>query len=187
MSINQGYLESVAKLFRMYKKLGDQSMAQLEAPQLFIAPSSESNSIAVIVKHMSGNMISRWTDFLTTDGEKPWRDRDEEFTEMSETREALLLRWEEGWDCLLQTIDSLKENDLESIVYIRNEGHTVYEAINRQIAHYAYHVGQIVFAAKLLKQGEWNSLSIPKNQSAAFNAEKFAHEKRRKNFTDDEK
>jgi len=179
------YLESVTKQFLYYKKLADQSIQQIESQQLFVQPNENSNSIAVIIKHMAGNMISRWTDFLTTDGEKPWRKRDDEFENNITDKEQLLKLWEQGWKVFLDTLASLKAEDLQRIIYIRNEGRTVMEAINRQLAHYPYHVGQIVYAAKLLKQTEWNSLSIPKNKSNDYNAEKFSKEKQRKHFTDE--
>lgn len=161
-------------------------MEQLEPEQLFIATNEDTNSIAVIVKHLSGNMLSRWTDFLTTDGEKEWRNRDGEFEETITTKEELLSVWNKGWNCFFNAVNSLKTEDLETIIYIRNEGHTVIEAINRQLAHYPYHVGQIVFYSKMLKKSGWNSLSIPKNKSNSYNADKFAKQKSVKNFTDDE-
>jgi len=140
----------------------------------------------VIVQHLAGNMLSRWTDFLTTDGEKEWRNRDNEFNEVITTKEDLIQYWNKGWNCFFDAINPLTDNDLSTIIYIRNEGHTVMEAINRQLAHYPYHIGQIVFYAKMLKKTEWNSLSIPKNKSNSYNAEKFSKEKSIKNFTDDE-
>src|ERR1700744_1436822 len=176
------YLESVKKQFLYYKKLADQAMQQLEEKQWFIQPNENSNSIAVIVKHMAGNMLSRWTDFLTTDGEKPWRKRDDEFENDISDKDQLLKLWEQGWKVFSDTLNSLNETDLQRIIYIRNEGHTVMEAINRQLAHYPYHVGQIVYAAKLLKQAEWNTLSIAKNKSNDYNADKFSKEKQRKHF-----
>ena len=185
MEANAKYLESIKKQFLYYKSLGEKTFDQLEPEQLFIATNENTNSIAVIVKHLAGNMISRWTDFLTTDGEKEWRNRDEEFNEFIVTKEELLLLWQKGWDVFFKTIDSLKPEQLLEIIYIRNEGHTVMEAINRQLAHYPYHVGQIVFYGKLLKKGEWTSLSIPKNDSNSYNAEKFSKEKSIKHFTDD--
>jgi uncharacterized damage-inducible protein DinB len=187
MNFESNYLEDVRKLFRYYRRLGEQAMDQLEPEQLFLAANDDSNSIAVIVGHLAGNMLSRWTDFLTTDGEKSWRDRDAEFETQFSSREELRKRWDEGWDCFLKALDQLEPADLERICYIRNEGHTVLEAINRQFGHYPYHVGQIVFAAKQLKAGPWKNLSIPKNQSGAFNAGKFSIDKRRKSFLDEEK
>lgn len=167
-------------------------MAQLEPGQLFVSANEDTNSIAVIVKHLSGNMLSRWTDFLTSDGEKAWRDRDGEFEENPELIDAnqakaeLLAAWEKGWACLFNALDGLTDAQLEDIVYIRNEGHTVMEAINRQLAHYPYHIGQIVFYAKMLKTGAWESLSIPKNKSTDYNADKFSKDKSIGQFTDAE-
>ena len=185
LSFESNYLESVKKQFLYYKKLADQSIQQVDDVQLFFSPNENSNSISVIIQHMAGNMISRWTDFLTTDGEKPWRNRDAEFENTITNKNDLLVFWEKGWLVFLNTLNSLTEKDLEKIIYIRNEGHAVMEAINRQLAHYSYHVGQIVFMAKLVKQTEWNSLSIPKNKSAEYNANKFSQEKQRKHFTDE--
>jgi hypothetical protein len=180
------YLNSIKKQFLYYKTLGEKAIEQLEPEQLFVSVNEDTNSIAVIVQHLSGNMLSRWTDFLTTDGEKEWRDRDNEFNEVITTKEDLLQYWDKGWNCFFYAIHPLTENDLSRIIYIRNEGHTVMEAINRQLAHYPYHIGQIVFYAKMLKKTDWNSLSIPKNKSNTYNAEKFSKEKSIKNFTDDE-
>jgi hypothetical protein len=184
--INNHYLESVKKQFLYYKTLGEKAIDQLEPEQLFVAVNEDTNSIAVIVKHLSGNMISRWTDFLTSDGEKEWRNRDAEFEGTINTKEELLNVWNQGWDCFFDTLNSLTPEQLETIIYIRNEGHTVIEAINRQLAHYPYHVGQIVFYAKMLKKSEWNSLSIPKNKSNSYNVDKFSKAKSIRNFTDDE-
>jgi hypothetical protein len=186
MSLTSNYLESIKKQFLYYKTLGEKAMEQLEPEQLFISVNDDTNSIAVIVNHLSGNMLSRWTDFLTTDGEKEWRNRDGEFEEIIKTKEELLTFWNKGWDCFFNALNSLTPEQLETIIYIRNEGHTVVEAINRQLAHYPYHIGQIVFYAKMLKRDEWNSLSIPKNKSNTYNADKFSKEKSIKNFTDDE-
>ncbi|WP_125719451.1 DUF1572 family protein [Flavobacterium ustbae] len=186
MEANTTYLESVKKQFLYYKMLGEKAMDQLEPEQLFAALNDDTNSIATIVKHISGNMLSRWTDFLTTDGEKEWRNRDSEFENDLQSKEEVLHLWNEGWNCLENALENLIPEQLSDIIYIRNEGHTVIEAINRQLAHYPYHVGQIVFYAKQLKNSEWTSLSIPKNKSENYNAEKFAKEKEIKNFTDDE-
>jgi len=186
MEMNNSYLESVKKQFLYYKKLGEKAIEQLEPQQLFIAVNEDTNSIATIIQHISGNMLSRWTDFLTTDGEKEWRNRDSEFETVLQTKEEVLACWNKGWTCFLNALDSLTPEQLTTIIYIRNEGHTVVEAINRQLAHYPYHIGQIVFYAKMLKQSEWSSLSIPKNKSNSYNADKFAEEKSIKNFTDDE-
>lgn len=186
METNNIYLESCQKQFLYYKTIGEKAMAQLEPEQLFVTLNENTNSIAMIVQHLTGNMLSRWTDFLTTDGEKEWRNRDQEFEPMLANQSELMAYWEKGWSCLFKTLKSLTDNDLNTIIYIRNEGHTAMEAINRQLAHYPYHIGQIVFYSKLLKQTEWSSLSIPKNNSNQYNATKFSQEKSIKNFTDDE-
>lgn len=182
--MENSYLQSSVKLFAYYKKLGDDAMAQVNDEQLFFQPNEDSNSIAIIVQHLAGNMLSRWTDFLTTDGEKEWRNRDAEFEAMIQTREELLDFWNRGWKCLFDALEPLTAADLASIVYIRNEGHTVMEAINRQLAHYPYHVGQIIFLAKMFSAEEWKSLSIPKNKSKEYNQEKFSKEKGDSFFTD---
>jgi hypothetical protein len=179
------YIESIKKQFEYYKMLGEKTFAQIEDEKLFHKMNEESNSIAIIVQHLWGNMLSRWTDFMTTDGEKEWRKRDEEFEEIVSNKEELMKRWEEGWKCLFDALNSLKEGDLEKIIYIRNQGHSVMEAINRQLAHYSYHVGQIVFIGKMLAGSDWKSLSIPKNQSKNYNMQKFSEEKSRKHFTDE--
>jgi hypothetical protein len=181
MTIPADFLRSANRQFLYYKTLGEKAIDQLETEQLFVSLNDDTNSIASIVKHLHGNMLSPWTDFLTTDGEKDTRNRDEEFdasTALSnQTKEQILSLWNEGWACLFNTLNSLKPEDLSKIIYIRNEGHTVLEAINRQLAHYPYHVGQMVFYAKILKKSEWTSLSIPKNKSNDYNADKFSKEK----------
>lgn len=179
------YLDSARRQFQMYKALGEKAMAQVTDDALVWQANEDINSVAAIVKHMWGNMMSRWTDFLTTDGEKPWRQRDAEFENDLNTRQAILQKWEEGWQCLFDALAIITDNDLDKIIYIRNEGHTILEAINRQIAHYSYHVGQIVYIAKLQSSDAWKSLSIPRNQSAAYNAGKFAQDKQVRHFTDD--
>lgn len=186
MEANSQFLESAKKQFLYYKMLGEKAIEQLEDEQLFISLNEDTNSIAQIVKHLSGNMLSRWTDFLTSDGEKEWRNRDDEFVDTYNSKEELLENWNKGWDCLFDAINPLKPEQLSDIIYIRNEGHSVVEAINRQLAHYPYHIGQIIFYAKLLKKTEWESLSIPKNKSETYNSEKFSREKSIRNFTDDE-
>jgi hypothetical protein len=183
--INENYLKSMNRQFSYYKSLGEKAMAQVADEKLFWQLNEESNSIATIVKHLSGNMISRWTDFLTTDGEKEWRNRDGEFENDLKTRTEVIALWDKGWDRLFKTLDELKPDDLEKIIYIRNEGHTVMEAINRQVAHYPYHVGQIVYVAKIIKNSDWESLSIPRNKSKDYNAGKFSQEKTQKHFTDE--
>ncbi len=179
-----GFIESTKGIFKMYKQLGEKAMAQIDDEQISWQANDDSNSVAVIVKHLWGNMLSRWTDFLTADGEKDWRQRDAEFENNIKDRAELMAKWEEGWQCLFAALSGLTDADLERIVYIRNEGHTVMEAITRQIGHYAYHVGQLVYISKLRSAADWQSLSIPRNQSAAFNAAKFANEKQVRHFTD---
>lgn len=180
------YLESAKKQFLYYKTLGEKAMEQLQPEQLFVAANTDTNSIATIVKHLSGNMISRWTDFLSSDGEKEWRNRDSEFENDLQSKEAVLVAWNNGWNCLFCALNEVKPEQLSQIIYIRNEGHTVMEAINRQLAHYPYHVGQIVFYAKQLKNSDWESLSIPRNKSNSYNSDKFAQDKSIRNFTDNE-
>ncbi|MBS1587626.1 MAG: DUF1572 domain-containing protein [Bacteroidetes bacterium] len=179
------YLGSAKRQFLYYKQLGEGAMVQVQDDDLFRQLNEESNSIATIVKHMRGNMLSRWTDFLTTDGEKPWRQRDGEFENDWNSRELLMAKWEEGWKCLFDALDSLTDADLSKIIYIRNEGHTVLEAINRQLAHYPYHVGQIVYLAKMFRNEGWKSLSIPRNSSQDYNSDKFSQEKGVRHFTDE--
>ena len=186
MEINIQYLDSVKKQLLYYKTLGEKAINQLEPEQLFVSINNDTNSIAVIVKHVSGNMLSRWTDFLSSDGEKEWRNRDDEFVNDFESKEAIMVAWNKGWECFFDALNSLKSEQLSSIIYIRNEGHTVLEAINRQLAHYPYHIGQIVFYAKQLKKEDWKSLSIPKNMSDNYNRDKFLQEKEIRNFTDAE-
>jgi Protein of unknown function (DUF1572) len=169
MSVSSIFLDSAKKRFLSYKDLGDRTFSQLEERDFFLKPNETSNSIAQIIRHLSGNMISRWTNFLTEDGEKPWRNRDSEFDLEASNKEELLNRWEKGWDCLLNTLQNLQETDLEKTVYIRNEPLIVIDAINRQLAHYPHHVGQIVYIGKLIKSDGWKNLSIEKGKSEAFN------------------
>ena len=183
--MNNSYLNSVIKQFEYYKSLGDKTFNQLSFDELQNDIADDANSISIIVKHMVGNMLSRWTNFLTEDGEKEWRKRDREFEDTYETKEELISSWNNGWNCVFNTIKTLTESDLEHFIYIRNEEHTITEAINRQIGHYAYHIGQIVFLGKVLKGTEWKSLSIPKGHSKKFNQEKFSKEKIRRHFTGD--
>jgi Protein of unknown function (DUF1572) len=177
------YLESVRKQFEYYKMLGEKTFIQLSDEQLFWQYNEESNSIATIVKHLWGNMLSRWTDFLTTDGEKEWRQREAEFDNDITTREEMIHKWNEGWACLFKAIDSVNENNINETIYIRNMGHSVVEALNRQLAHYPYHIGQIVFIGKMAVGNTWNSLSIPRGNSKEYNAEKFAKPKHKEHFT----
>ena len=185
MEMQNNYLESIRKQFEYYKLLGEKTFAQLDEKALFWQFNPESNSIAVIVNHLWGNMLSRWTDFLTTDGEKEWRKRDLEFEDVIQSKEGLLQKWEEGWACLFEALDSINEDNFDTTVYIRNQGHTIVEAVNRQLAHYAYHVGQIVYIGRMMRGSAWTSLSIPKGQSSEFNKEKFSKEKHRAHFTDE--
>ena len=170
-NLAKNFLDDAIKTFRDYKELADKSFEQVTDEEFFVSLDEESNSIAVIIKHMVGNMLSRWTDFLTTDGEKEWRHRDMEFVMTKETtREELLARWEEGWRVVFGAVEPLQPEDVERIVFIRGQEHTVMKAITRQLTHYAYHIGQIVFLAKHFRSTEWKSLSIPRNRSAEFNA-----------------
>lgn len=222
------YLNSAKQQFQYYKMLGDKTMAQLNDEQLFWQYNEASNSVAIMVKHLWGNMMSRWTDFLTTDGEKDFRKRDEEFelsvgtalqgsahpdvgprlavgprlegvdTNKNEgvdanktegvddyNREMIISKWEEGWACLFTALDSINEENFDTVIYIRNQGHSIPEAVNRQMMHYAYHVGQIVYLGRMMKGDDWQSLSIPKGNSKAYNAEKFSQEKGKRHFTDE--
>ena len=181
----ESYLTSIIKQFEYYKSLGDKTFYQLTFEEIQWQSDKNSNSISIITKHIVGNMLSRWTNFLTEDGEKAWRNRDNEFTGDYNSKEEIIASWESGWVCLFKAIKPLNNDDLESIIYIRNQGHTVTEAINRQLAHYSYHIGQIVFLGKLLKGENWQSLSIPKGDSLKYNLEKFSKEKERRHFTDD--
>lgn len=183
--MKSSYLSSVAKEFGYYKTLAEKAMDQLPDEALSWQYHRESNSIAIIVNHITGNMLSRFTDFLTSDGEKNWRDRDAEFEEGPVDRHTLMAKWSKGWECLFSTLNSLTEEQLENIVHIRNDGHTVVEAINRQLAHYAYHIGQIVFISKMAVGEKWESLSIPRNRSNEYNTRKFKREKAKRHFTDD--
>jgi uncharacterized damage-inducible protein DinB len=170
------YLEDSLSLFRYYKKLGEGAMEQVSDEQLFATLDPEMNSIAIIVKHMAGNMRSRWTDFLTSDGEKPDRNRDSEFEQPPTTRADVLKLWEGGWQVVFAALESLADADLERKVTIRGEPHSVMQAIQRQIAHYSYHLGQIVFLAKHLNASGWKSLSVPRNKSRDFNRRVLAGE-----------
>ena len=167
----QHYLADALQTFRDYKKLAERAFAQISDEDFFKTIDEESNSIAVNIKHMAGNMLSRWTDFLTTDGEKPERNRDIEFVILpGATRDEMIAYWDRGWQSVFAAVEPLQPDDLMRTVTIRGQNHTVMQSINRQIAHYAYHVGQIVFLAKHFKSSEWQSLSVPRNRSAEFNA-----------------
>ncbi len=183
--MKENYLDSVIKQFRYYKLLSEKTFEQLSEEDFFWQYNDESNSIAIIVNHLYGNMLSRWTDFLTTDGEKDWRKRDLEFEAVITSKADFGQKWEEGWTCLFNALDSIGKTSLDSLVYIRNQGHSITEAINRQLAHYAYHVGQIVYIGRMIKGEKWKSLSIEKNKSANYNIEKFSREKSKEHFTDE--
>ena len=169
LKFTTSYLEDSLELFRSYKKLGERAMEQLPEAKLFAQLDDESNSIAIIVKHMAGNMRSRWTDFLTSDGEKPDRNRESEFEDAPATREALMQLWDQGWALVFGALEPLSDADLGRTVTNRGEAHSVMQAINRQIGHYALHCGQIIFLAKHWQGANWKSLSIPRGKSAEFN------------------
>lgn len=182
--MDNNYLDSAIKQFEYYKMLAEKTFDQVSEDKLFWQYNEESNSIAMIVNHLAGNMLSRWSDFLTTDGEKEWRNRDAEFENIILTKNELMTKWNEGWTCLFDTLKTLNNSDLDTIIYIRNQGHTVQEAINRQLAHYPYHVGQIVYIGKMATDN-WQSLSIPKGNSSTYNSNKFSKQKQRTHFTDE--
>jgi uncharacterized damage-inducible protein DinB len=169
LEFTTSHLKDSLSLFRYYKDMAERAMAQVTDQELTTTLDEEMNSIALVVKHMAGNMRSRWTDFLTADGEKPDRHRDTEFMDAPASREALMQVWEDGWSRLFTALEPLSDEDLSRSVTIRGEPHSVTQAVNRQIAHYAYHVGQIVMLAKHFRSAEWKSLSIPRNRSGAFN------------------
>jgi len=183
--MNSSYLSSIIKQFEYYKSLSEKTFDQLTDNDIHWQYNPESNSIAIITKHIVGNMLSRWTNFLNEDGEKTWRQRDQEFENTYTNKIEMLQAWEKGWHCLFNAIKPLKEAQLEQIIYIRNQGHTVKEAINRQLAHYSYHIGQLVFLGKMITNDNWKSLSIPKGKSKSYNQEKFSKKKGRRHFTED--
>jgi hypothetical protein len=176
LELTTSYLKDSLTLFRYYKKLAERAIEQITDEQLSAVLDGEMNSIAIIVKHMAGNMRSRWTDFLISDGEKPDRWRDSEFENPAATRAALMSLWEEGWNCVFTALEPLSDADMDRTVTIRGEAHSVMQAINRQIAHYAYHCGQIVFLAKHLQPKQWTSLSVPRGKSEVFNQKVAAKE-----------
>ena len=169
VELQANYLESIKKQFQYYKLLGDRSLERVEEAQMYWQFNEESNSMAVIVQHLIGNMMSRWTDFLTSDGEKPDRHRDTEFELIDDSRETLMTFWESGWQILFANIEPLTVEDFSKTVTIRGESHSICEAMNRQMTHYAYHVGQIVLLAKHFRSADWRTLSVPKNRSSEFN------------------
>lgn len=168
-SVGTTYLQTAIKRLRYYKELGEKTFEQLTDAEMHFTPNAASNSIAVIVQHMTGNMLSRWTNFLTEDGEKPWRQRDEEFEVHDYSKQQIIELWEKGWACFLDALTPLTEDDLLKTIYIREEPLLVIDAINRQLAHYPYHVGQIIYIGKLIKDSGWQSLSIEKGKSEAYN------------------
>ncbi len=169
MSIESVFLQSAIKRLCYYKDLGDKTFTQLNDADFHYKPNEASNSIALIIQHMAGNMLSRWTDFLTTDGEKEWRNRDTEFEERNLSKEQLIALWNKGWTCCLSSIKALTTDDLLKTITIRTEGLIVTDAINRQLAHYPYHVGQIIFLGKIITGNNWQNLSVPKGQSNQYN------------------
>lgn len=167
--MQSNYLESVKKQFNLYRSLGEKTIGQVDEEKLFWQYNSESNSIAIIVHHLWGNMLSRWTNFLTEDGEKEWRNRDAEFENVIKTKVELISKWNAGWDCLFNALNTLSIDDLDKTIYIRKEPLTVIDAVNRQLAHYSSHVGQIIFLGKMILNDRWISLSIPRGNSKEFN------------------
>ena len=169
------YLNSAIKRLTYYKTLAERTFDQLSDEQLFWQYNEESNSIAIIMQHLWGNMLSRWTDFLTSDGEKSWRARDTEFEPVINSRAELMLKWNEGWACMFNALNGITDDDLEKEILIRGESLSVVDAINRQLAHYPYHIGQMVFIGKMVAGPKWGSLSVPKGQSEQYNAERFGN------------
>lgn len=178
------FLTGSKRLFQYYKDLGEKAIAQVGEEHINWRPNEASNSIAVIVHHLSGNMLSRFTDFLTSDGEKSWRNREAEFEAGYKSKAEMMKAWEKGWAKVFEALSLLTEEDLGKVIYIRNEGHTVLDAILRQLAHYPHHIGQILYIGKSIKGNEWKSLSIPRGKSADFNQEKFGEERTIRRFTD---
>ena len=179
------YLDSVKKQMLYYKMIAEKTFDQLEDEKIFWQYNQESNSISSIIKHLSGNMISRWTDFLTSDGEKSWRNRELEFESTIKTKEELLETWNKGWKCFFDALEMINEENFNSTIYIRNQGQSLIDALNRQLAHYPYHIGQIVFIGKMILDEKWLSLSIPKGKSNIYNEEKFSKPKKNQHFTDE--
>lgn len=172
------YLKSIRQEYQRYKTMAERAVAQLSDDELHWTPHASCNSIAVLMQHIAGNTLSRFTEFLTTDGEKDWRDRDAEFEEQFTDRENLLEYWEKGWACLFDAMDGLREDDLEHTVHVRNEPHSVIEALNRSMGHHAYHVGQIVLIGIQIKGEDWKTLSIPRGESKQYNEKMFAKNRR---------
>jgi len=183
--MQQNYLNSTLKQFEYYKILGEKTFAQLSEDEVFWQFNEESNSIAIMVNHLYGNMMSRWTDFLNSDGEKEWRNRDLEFESVINSKVEMLDKWEKGWACLFEALNSVNAENFDSEIFIRNQNHTITEAINRQMMHYAYHIGQIVYVGRIIKGDKWLSLSIPKGKSNDYNSGKFSKGKHSGHFTDE--
>ena len=183
--MHENYLQSVTKQFEYYKSVGERTFDQLEESDLYWQYNEASNSISIIVNHLWGNMMSRWTDFLSSDGEKDWRNRDQEFESVIQSKAELLSKWNEGWACLFDALDSINELNFNTRIFIRNQEHSIIDAVNRQVAHYAYHVGQIAYIGRMIKSNDWRSLTIPKGASKTFNQSKFAKGKHGGHFSDD--
>jgi len=181
----QNYIDSAIKQFKYYKQLGDKCFDILTFDELTWQYNLQSNSISITVGHIAGNTRSRWTNIFTEDGEKEWRNRDEEFEPQFSSKKELLEAWNSAWQLLFETLNNIKPKDYNKLVYIRNQGHTLSEAINRQLCHYAYHIGQIVYVARMIKGEDWQSLSIPKGASKSYNKNKFNQAKKKGHFTDD--
>lgn len=181
------YIQSAIKQFEYYKSVGERTFDQLEEVDLFWQFNAESNSIAIIVNHLWGNMKSRWTNFLTSDGEKEWRNRDLEFESVIRTKAEMMTKWDVGWGCLFDALHSVSTENFNTEIFIRNQAHTLIEAINRQLAHYAYHMGQIAYIGRMIKGNTWKSLTIPKGKSSDFNTTKFSKGKHGGHFSDDVK
>lgn len=179
------YIENIKSEFKYYKSVGDKTFIQLSETDLFWQFNKESNSIAIIVNHLYGNMKSRWTDFLTSDGEKAWRQREQEFELVIKSKSELLSKWEEGWLVLFAALETVNIYNFQTKIYIRNQEHSIFGACNRQLAHYAYHIGQITYIAKMIKGSQWTSLTIPKGQSKIFNEGKISKGKHDGHFSDD--
>lgn len=179
------YIQSIKKQFEYFKLLGERTFVQLDEKDFFWQYNIESNSIGIIVNHLWGNMLSRWTNFLTSDGEKEWRNRDLEFESVIKTKEELLSKWNEGWQCLFDALDSINEDNFDTKIYIRNQQHSIMDAFNRQFGHYSYHVGQIVYLGRMIKGNDWKALTIAKGKSDEFNKSKFEKGKHGGHFSDD--
>lgn len=183
--MEKNYINSVIKQLEYYKILGEKTFDQLNEEELFWQFNKESNSISITVNHLWGNMKSRWTNFLTSDGEKEWRNRDMEFESIIKSKTEMIKKWDDGWNCLFEAINSLNESNFDSEIFIRNQRHSIVEAVNRQMMHYSYHIGQIVYVGRMIKGKDWKSLSIPKGKSKGFNEKKFSKGKHQGHFTDE--